>query len=169
MQKLLGFDLTIPEARNRNHISKNSSSNFSSAFYDFSEGFSEKETSLQLQSPLQMKGFPMSDSLCQSPVGLFSLWNVIAPWDTPLTLHHLGTSQEQRVASAEQTACRPCCLTTILPTVLSAGYHDSMGKAVTKTSLRLQNTSSTARRTGHGEIMLSHINCNHQSKQKCIL
>lgn len=75
-----------------------------------------------------MKGFAMSDFVCQSLAGLFSLWNAIAPWDTPLSLHHLGTSQEQRAASAEQTACRPRCLTTILPTALSAGCHDSMGK-----------------------------------------
>ncbi len=86
-----------------------------------------------------MKGFAMSESVCQSPVGLFSLCNVIAPWDTPLSLHHLGTSWEQRAASAEQTACRPRCLSTILPTALSAGYHDSMGKApLTKTWLQLK-------------------------------
>ena len=76
---------------------------------------------------LQMKGFAMSDSVCQSPAGLFSLWNAIAPRDTPLSLHHLGTSWEQRAASAEQTARRPHRLTTILPTALSAGCHDSMG------------------------------------------
>lgn len=76
---------------------------------------------------LQMKGFAKSDSVCQSPAGLFSLWNAIAPRDTPLSLHHLGTSREQRAASAEQTARRPRRLTTILPTALSAGCHDSMG------------------------------------------
>lgn len=71
----------------------------------------------------------MSDFVCQSPDGLFSLWNAIAPWDALLSRCHLGTSQEQRAASAEQTVCRPRCLTTILPAALSAGCHDSMGKS----------------------------------------
>lgn len=70
----------------------------------------------------------MSDSGCQSLVSLFSLWNVIASWDTPLSLHHLGISQEQRAASAEHTACCPWCHTTTQPTALSAACQNSMGK-----------------------------------------
>lgn len=98
---------------------------------------------------------------------VFLLWNVIASWDTPLSLHHLGTSREQRAASAEQTACRPCCLTTILPTALSAGCHDSMGKTpVTKTSLQLKNNSSIARRTKStgGKIDSRHLEVSHLNK-----
>lgn len=117
---LSSFFSKMPEARNwKLYFLK-----FSSAFADVSE----KVTSLQLQSLLLMKGFAMSDFVCQSLAGLFSLWNAIAPWDTLLSHCHLGTSLEQRAVSAEQTACRPRCLTTILPTALSAGCHDSMGK-----------------------------------------
>ena len=92
------------------------------------KGSQERETSLQLRRPFANERF-CNEWFClpESPAGLFSLWNAIAPRDTPLSLHHLGTSREQRAASAEQTARRPHRLTTILPTALSAGCHDSVG------------------------------------------
>lgn len=82
----------------------------------------EKHKAPPAAEPFANEMFCNDDSVCQSSPDLFSLWNAIALWDAALSLHHLGTSRERT------NSMSPCCLTTVLPTGLSAGCRDRAGK-----------------------------------------
>jgi len=94
---------------------------------------------------------------------------VIAPRDTPLSLHHRGTSREQRAASAGQTACRPrllpSCQLPSLPVTMTAWRKllEPKHRLDSKTFLQKLATQNVGRR------LRSDVNINRNKSIFCML
>ncbi|TNN88298.1 hypothetical protein EYF80_001514 [Liparis tanakae] len=94
-----------------------------------------------------MNGFTTGGSVCQEPDLLVSALKRDRP-----SGHATQSSPPRDFSGTEGCICRTNSmspsLTTILPTALSAGYHDSVEKTPgTKTPPRLKDDPSKARRT----------------------